>query len=1030
MADSQLFEILFGDGVDTGSDPRAVTVAKLLTAQNVVFTSPGTLRVRNGHDDVSGAGTRSIFGVFAHNGAPYYFSDHVGTIFDQYGLQRQAQLGRLAGIRRQSVLREGNARTYETDIAISTDGNYMMVASAENEPSTQLPTTHPIIWSLLDAATGETIVKFLPYSLTDCSRPRIAAVGQYFWCFYFAAASGLRGFRVDTVTKSISTADALLDAVAAGPHDTAQFGGFTDRFLYAQDSGGTLNLTIRDATFGLIGGVATTLAVSADCVAVCGTSGERIYLCYRDNATGDLRVKGYTSTGSTPTASFGPSTVKAAWPAGLRVGVNRYDAIHAVINFDDLIGGFYRATAVDVSNAGGVPASFSSPGYGRQWLTKPWTEGHGTVGNALIALAFAGNNKRLQQFDPVQGVAMLCPLGNTFGGAGISEVDGACARLVAGYRPNFGFTLPSTVVLPDGRRVVPLTTIQRQRVNYDYSTVVEQQGVDLAYLNTARTARHCWAELGGCTWIAGGMLRCFDGQTCVEAGFLMQPQQPTLLAVGGGGMTVGDHSYIVVWEWTDTQGNEHRSPPSFANTVTIGAGQAGQVTVDRLNCSNRDMVGVGALGAPATGANVRMAVYHTAVGGTDYFRAQPPTGQATNQAFTDGVDTATPNVTDAQLITFPALYTTGNALASYAPPSCDVVVTHRARLFVISAEDGSIWYTTEYVQGEAPRFNDALQFRVPSNDRPTALASLDDKLVVFTANNVFVVTGEFPDDRGVGANFRVDPIPSEVGAIDWRGVTVGEMGAFFTSVKGIHIVTRALTVENIGHDVQDWTDRYTVVAAYVTQDKCEVRFALNNSSATPRHQELVLNTKNKTQASPRGTWSTFDYQAVSTRDYLDAAVVNGRVYKVFDDDHVGGASVLWREDPTSFDDAGTSLIATIETANAYPFGGRQGFGRVRSATLLGTRESSHQIAMFAFYDGRTFNEDGTLFTRATLDALAPEEQVLFHLTLQKCSGLRFRLQISTGGAPAGEMVRLSGLILETVPKKGSRGHALQTSARQ
>src|SRR5215471_2722208 len=1021
MADSQLVEVNFGDGIDTRTDPRAVVTTKLLTAQNVVFSTPGALRTRNGHTPLTLALGTPFNGVrlFEHNKTPYLITDEVNaTIRDMTGILHGTLLGGLAGIKRQSIVRE-NARVSETDIALSIDGRYILVGACQHWPGSVYTSTHYIVWMLADAKTGEVIKRFAPYQTTNSSRPRIAAVNQWFWCFYFATGSGIRAFRINTATMAIDSADGVFDANGDGPIDTAPLGGFTDRFLFAFKTVASNELGIRDSGMGQLASVTFPTVPSADCIATCGTANERVYLAYRENATGDLKCRGYISNGSNLVAAFAAVTLVAAWPAGKVVALCREDATHArAVWTTSVAGPLYRTNTRDVSNAGVLGST--SVGYARQLLTKPWLDRNG------VTRALESNIKGGLQVDPIQGAAIVVPLGTAASGFLSTLFDAECARLIAGFEPSFGFTVPSVITLPDGRLLTTIVTKQKQRINYDYTTVIEQSGVDLVFLDYVSHARYCSTELGGLTYLAGGHLCCFDGRDCFEVGFSAQPQAPVLAAINAGGtIDAGVHQYLAVWEWTDARGNEHRSAPGLAASITIVApNQTVQGQVEPLPFSNRDSVAEPAL------SPVRLMIYGTTAAGTTFYRQQTPTNVASNNGSDTPLIFSLINP-DATIQSFPTLYTDGGALANYAPPSTDVIITHANRLFLISAEDGSIRYSKEYVPGIAPGFNDALQFRLPTGGQPTALASVDDKLIAFTATEAFVVSGAWPDDRGQGLNIQINKLASDVGATDWRSVVVAEAGVYFGSQKGIFLLDRALTLVPIGHEVDGWLENYEIMAAYVPTDRDEVRFSINNPALMPRHQELVLNTRNTMQASPRGTWSTFDYAGLDVGfllDYIDAKCINGISYKLMWAS--GFQPAIWLESLTAYDDFGLFIPAVVEMANIYPFGGRQAYGRVRTATFLGTRQQNHALKIEVAYDGSsTFGESKTI-NGATLDGLAVKEEVSYHLIQKKCAGVRFRISTQQAATANGNSVWMSGLILEVVPKKGSRGHALQVEARQ
>jgi hypothetical protein len=430
---------------------------------------------------------------------------------------------------------------------------------------------------------------------------------------------------------------------------------------------------------------------------------------------------------------------------------------------------------------------------------------------------------------------------------------------------------------------------------------------------------------------------------------------------------------------------------------------------------------------------VRVVLYGTAASGPNFFRLFALPQNPANSLTADYVTFSAFNLADASFATNPTLYTTGGALSNYPPPSTLVVCSHANRLFIISAEDGSIWYSKEYVSGEAPGFNDAFQFSVPSAFAPTALASLDDKLFVFTANAIFMVTGSWPTDTGQGLNIAIDRVPSDVGAIDWRSVVVGPDGIYFGSGKGIMLLTRALEVVYVGKDVERWNSYAEITAAFVNPSASEVRFLLNDASQSPRHQELVLNIRNRTQASPHGTWSTFDYSSTA---WAGTDMVSAVAFPSLGPGYSSGilkalpSNVLSEgisHADTNLAGGSTWITVIVETATIWPFG-RQGFMRCRTATFRGTYKSQHDLRIDLAYNGDAAFAETTTFVDATLAALA-REQVSHHLVQQKCSGVRLKLTSAQDGA-TGEALTLSGIVLEVAQKRGSFDRTMPPEARQ
>jgi hypothetical protein len=1002
----------FGDGVDTQTDPKAVLATKLLQAQNVVFTSPGVLKTRNGHalnlNWGGGAGRRLIKHGTRLLGLTD--TDHltVDPALDYHGVGTCG----IAGILRQAVMRDATIRVLECDSAVSIDGRYIMIgARCFSNTATPLDI---LVWVIVDSVSGEVIRRLVPYTATDATHPRIAAVDNFFMCYFFASASGLRRFRFNVTTLAIDVGPVVEDGAATGPIDVAPIGGLTSRFALAYFSGANLQLAAVSAANGNFGLTTVAATGGTDPVAVMATNGEAFYVAWRGG--GNLRVRGYSWNGSAFTSLFAATDAAVPWTAGQIPNLVRESSTSALLLWNDLPAfGRYFVTGRTVSNAGALGTAFIR--YQRLMISKPWADINGTK-RVLIANPEGGGHP----YDSTQGTAFVMNLeqGITLGSRAI-QIDGIIARSLVVPEVSFG-VVPSVPQLTSGKHVAALITRQRGLLVTTGVVTTEQSGVDLVTFDMAAKTRYCTAELGGLTYIAGGQLRCFDGLFCFEAGFAVFPQVPSLAAAAGGSVDVGTHQFVAVYEYTDAQGNVHRSAPSFAGSITIGAGnQTVNATISKLSISNRD-----AEDPVYTPPAVRLMLYGTPVNSPIFYRLDTPADAPANSIFND-TPSAFPAVTmaDATMITLPQLYTAGGVLANYPPPSCHVVAVHQDRLFVISSEDGTIWYSKQYTVGEAPGFNDALQFRVPSSLIPTALASLDDKLIVFTATGPFVVTGSWPTDTGQGLNISIDRIPSDVGATDWRSVLVTGAGVFFGSAKGIMLLTRALEVVYVGKDVESWTSTYSdIVAAYQPASKNEARFVVDDASKSPRSQELVLNHRNKTQASPFGTWSTFDYVGAgwSNTGFISAIVVNGTAYKF-----VAGGGNLVAESSSSFDDSGAWITVIVETANIWPFG-RLGFMRCRTASFRGTYKGQHNLKIDLAYNGDDAFTESTTFADATLAALA-REQVSHHLTLQKCSGVRLKLTtlvVSLGN----EGLTLSGIVLEVAQKRGSFDRTMPPEARQ
>jgi hypothetical protein len=109
------------------------------------------------------------------------------------------------------------------------------------------------------------------------------------------------------------------------------------------------------------------------------------------------------------------------------------------------------------------------------------------------------------------------------------------------------------------------------------------------------TERRQVAIHGNLAYIAGGMPCVFDGTSLVESGFATRPRIISLTPSNGAGELLSNatYRYRAHWEWVDSPGNLHLSPPSAITNVDMGASDdtiAAVVTSPHSLRNNRTIV--------------------------------------------------------------------------------------------------------------------------------------------------------------------------------------------------------------------------------------------------------------------------------------------------------------------------------------------------------------------------------------------------------------------------------------------------------
>lgn len=340
--------------------------------------------------------------------------------------------------------------------------------------------------------------------------------------------------------------------------------------------------------------------------------------------------------------------------------------------------------------------------------------------------------------------------------------------------------------------------------------------------------------LGKCLNIAGGYLSQYDGtDTVFEQGFHLYPETPTLgIANSTGTIANGTYSYITCWEWTDNQGQIHRSTPSLPIQQVLG-GAEDTITITQrcLPITNK------ATRFTDTRTPIVLAVYRTQSLGSTYYRVNQLASEyvyndATAQTI-DFIDTKP----DASIASNSLLYTTGNVFENITLPATNLLAVGKNRVIVAGTdvEPNRVYFSKEKEEGVGIEFSAELSIIVDSlGGDITALAALDDKIIIFKKSLVYYVAGQGPDKLGNGAFSIPLLIASDCGCIHPQSIVLTGDGIMFQSQKGIFLVDRQLQVVYIGHPINaittDVVTPFQVTSAINLPDQNQVFFTDTNNS--------------------------------------------------------------------------------------------------------------------------------------------------------------------------------------------------------
>ena len=469
-----------------------------------------------------------------------------------------------------------------------------------------------------------------------------------------------------------------------------------------------------------------------------------------------------------------------------------------------------------------------------------------------------------------------------------------------------------------------------------------------------------------------------------------------------------------VYEWWDEEGNLHQSAPSDIVSF-VPALPVASITF------RVQTIGATRKGRPEHGGGrpIQIAIFRTTANGSQFFRLYPQQQGIPNDlafdsvTFTDATDDAT-----LQKNAYGFLYTDGGALPNTTISGALSAVVHANRLWIADPMDPqSVLYSKLLVQGEAPGFNAGVQrLRLDDEEESiTALASLDDKLLIFTDSSMFYVSGPGPNDTGNPPDSFLGPVRVQVdaGCNNARSILQDGDGVIYQAPKGLYRVDRNLSAEEIP-EVRAAMLNATVLTTQQDVATQKSRILLSRSFdflEFPVTEYLIHD------FSPLDLWTTqTDWVHLSDppSDLRGAALAS--TYWQGKHVHFVAPDPRVRVQGKSGLDDGAWIPLTIETPWIH-VGGVAGYQRVWRATMLGRKMSNHDLTMNVFCN---YNETVPADAPTTWDVGSgspvvglPLQALTHHVQHQICTAIKLQLvdsrhglQVPTDGASGFDLVAL------------------------
>lgn len=1000
--------ISFGQGVDTKSDPWQQKPGQMATLNNAIFDTAGLLQKRNG------------FGTLTPlvNSTPQTtLSTYMGNLTAVGSNNLQV----LSADTNQWLARGAFQALSVSALPTVRTTNNLSLAESVTAPnglicSVWTDNTSTISYQISDSATGQVISG--PGSLPATAvLPRTAVLGNYFIIGFLVTDSSthLKAYAIPlgnpNASPTVIDISSTVINLTAG-WDMLSANGNLYCAYSASDIGGAVRITYL--TSNLVQGTPVALAG---------------YTPYLMSIASDFQ---FPVTATSPPANIWVTFTTAAVPATqttYTVCFNNYlyptplTAITTVISSQALatitstaqngtltlvyeIASQYSYQATRTSNLSNIPVIGSTSG------------SSGTVGTPASMVRSLGLASKAFLYN---GAAYML---TTYGGTTqptyflIDQVGNIISKLAYANGGSWAGTqvLSTPTVIGNTIEIsylfADLTTAVNKATGIANSAgIYQQKGMNLAKFTFNSPTLS--AEIGSNLNLSGGFLWAYDGVKPVEQGFHLYPEDiKVTTATTGGAIAADTYYYVATYEWTDAQGNIHRSAPSIPVPITTTGSTS-------LNTINVPYLRATAKTTPNNPA--RVVVYRYSVMQPIYYQVTSVTSPYTNSVTQDSV-AVVDGTLSADLAGNTVLYTNGGVLEHIAAPACTDLTLFKSRLWLIDAEDPNLlWFSNQVIEATPVEMSDLLTLYVAptigaqgSTGPMKAISAMDDKLIIFKQDALYYLTGSGPDITGVNNDFS-DPvyISGTVGCSNPQSIVFTPDGLMFQSDKGIWLLSRSLGTEYIGAQVQAYTSSSTVISALNIPGTNQVRFTMS-SGITLMYDYYYRQ------------WGTFtNIPAISSTLYNNLHTFLNQYGQVF------------QETPGAYTDNGSPVLMNFTTA-WMNLNGLQGYERTYFFYLLGQYITPHKLSIGIAYDYNpapsqtvTISPDnyaapygfqaGPYGSGGNYGGPGNVEQWRVFMQRQRCQAFQLSFQEQydpSQGAPPGAGFTLSGLNLVVGSKRG------------
>lgn len=306
------------------------------------------------------------------------------------------------------------------------------------------------------------------------------------------------------------------------------------------------------------------------------------------------------------------------------------------------------------------------------------------------------------------------------------------------------------------------------------------------------------------------------------------------------------------------------------------------------------------------------------------------------------------------------LYTTGGVLDDEPPIAPSYLAFTNNRVWY--TRDGRLYFSKTVSKDKPIGFNGALYVDAPTGEDLVACAAMDENVVAFGRNTIFLVTGVGPNDLGFTgkSNFTVNTLATAVGCYNPNSVVSTDVGIFYAGYDTLYLIRRDANVVRIGK-VEDSFSVQNCRYAFYDRDGQRILWYIRKGKDADYFVVYEIE---------RNMWFTW-----GGGDYEDD--LTGSIWTPNGIHHIANDGTILRQDATYNRPAARIKTGWVNLANAMHY------KRFRDGYLVTRQNTPSQIDVNYSYDYEEASTETRSYTTVTGDA----DLGRFKPARQKCAAL-------------------------------------------